>query len=196
MNTRNIPYFEINGNRYEIKKNRYLQAEFDEMKRNNALEEDEEIDYVKEQELSDKLEKLSKRKNELYDRYLETFDDEDERIYNKACVAYNVLLDQVEQSKGVVAKKRKQMLDMGEAIIIKALQINDKGETIRTENEAKDIWGDFCMEFGDVTRLKFIVFTVNYIVGNDEEYENPFIAQAKARAEQKANMRKGIAKAR
>ena len=194
MNARNIPYFEINGKRYEIKKNRYLQAEFDEMRRNTALEDGEEAEYVKEQELSDKLEKLAKRKDELYDKYLETFDDEDERIYNKECIAYNVLIDQINQSKGVVAKKRKQMLDMGEALIIKALQTNDKGETIRSEKEAKEIWGDFCMEFGDVTRLEFIVFTVNYIIGNDEDNENPFIAQAKARAEQKANMKKGIVK--
>ena len=192
MNTRNIPYFEINGTRYDIKKNRYLQAEFDEMKRGMELENDEELEYVKEQELSDKIEKLGKRKNELYDKYLETFDDEDERIYNKACVAYNVLLDQLNQSKGVTAKKRKQMLDMGEDIIIKALQTNDKGETIRTESEAKDIWNDFAIEYGEVTRIEFIVYTVNYIIGNDEEYENPFIAQAKAKAEQKANMRKGI----
>ena len=194
MTTRNTPYFEINGTRYDIKKNRYLQAEFDEMKRGMELTDDEELDYVKEQELAEKIEKLAKRKNELYDKYLETFDDEDERVYNKACVAYNVLLDQLNQSKGVTAKKRKQMLDLGEAIIIKALQTNDKGETIRTESEAKGIWNDFALEYGDMTRLEFVVYTVNYIIGNDEEYENPFIAQAKARAEQKANMKKGIAK--
>lgn len=194
MSIKNIPYFEINGKRYEIKKNRYLQAEFDEMKRNNALNEDEELEYVKEQELSDKLEKLAKRKNELYDKFLETFDDEDERIYNKACVAYNVLLDQLNQSKGITSKKRKQMFDMGEALIIKALQTNDKGETIRSENEAKLIWNDFVIEFGEMTKIEFIVYTINYIIGNDEEDENPFIAQAKAKAEQKANMKKGIGK--
>lgn len=196
MNTRNIPYFEINGKRYDIKKNRYLQAEFDEMKRNNTFEDDEELEYVKEQELADKIEKLGNRKNELYEKYLETFDDEDERIYNKACIAYNVLLDQLNNSKGLISKKRKQMLDMGEAIIIKALQINDKGETIRSENEAKEIWQDFVIEFGDIVRVEFIVFTINYLIGNDEDNENPFIAQAKAKAEQKANMRKGISKAK
>ena len=193
---KNIPYFEINGNRYEIKKNRYLQAEFDEMKRNNSLSDDEEVEYVKEQDLSDRLEKLSKRKNELYERYLETFEDEYERMYNKALVAYNNLVQELNESKGIIGKKRKQMLDMGENLIIKALQNNEKGESIRTESEAKDIWADFCMEYGDVVRIEFIVFTINYIIGNDEENENPFITQAKARAEQKANMKKGIAKAR
>lgn len=193
---RNIPFFELNGTRYEIKRNRYLQAEFDKMKGEKQFDDNEELEYVREQELQDKLEKLSKRKNELYDAYLETFSSEDEEKYNKACVAYDKLLEQLSNSKGVTAKKRNEMIDMGEALIIKSLQINDEGEAIRTEEEAKEIWNDLVAENGAMFRIEFIVFTINYIMGNDEDFENPFIAQAKAKAEQKANMRKGIAKAR
>lgn len=193
---RNIPFFELYGKRYEIKRNRYLQAEFDKMKGEKQFDDDEELEYVREQELQDKLEKLSKRKNELYDAYLETFSSEDEEKYNKACVAYDKLLEQLSNSKGITAKKRNEMIDMGEALIIKSLQINDEGEAIRTEEEAKEIWNDLVAENGAMFRIEFIVFTINYIMGNDEETENPFIAQAKAKAEQKANMRKGIAKAR
>ena len=51
MNKNNtIPFFEVNGNRYEIKRNRYLQAEFDEMKRGMELSEDEQVLLAKENE--------------------------------------------------------------------------------------------------------------------------------------------------
>lgn len=193
----NIPYFEINGTRYTIKRNRYLQAEFDEMKKSRQFNDDEELEYVREQELTDQLEKLSKRKEELYDKYLDTFDEEDEAKYNKARMAYDTLLVKVSETRGITSRKRKELIEMGEELIIKSLQINESGDKIRTEEEAKDIWSSFREEFGEVVKMEFVVFTINYIVGNDDDDTvNPFIAQAKAKAEQKANMRKGIAKAR
>lgn len=193
----NIPYFEINGTRYTIKRNRYLQAEFDEMKKSRKFNDDEELEYVREQELTEQLEKLSKRKDELYDKYLDTFDDEDEAKYNKARMAYDILLVKLSETKGVTAQKRRELVEIGEALIIKALQIDENGNTIRTQAEAKDIWDSFREEFGEVTKVEFIVFTINYIIGNDDDDTvNPFIAQAKAKAEQKANMKKGIAKAK
>jgi hypothetical protein len=193
----NIPYFEIDGTRYTIKRNRYLQAEFDEMKKSRQFNDDEELEYVREQELTEQLEKLSKRKDELYDKYLDTFDEEDEAKYNKARMAYDILLVKLSETRGVTSKKRKELIEIGEALIIKALQINDNGDTIRTEEQAKDIWSSFREEFGEVTKMEFVIFTINYIVGNDDDDTvNPFIAQAKAKAEQKANMRKGISKAK
>ena len=193
----NIPYFEIDGNRYTIKRNRYLQAEFDEMKKSREFSDDEELEYVREQELTDQLEKLAKRKDELYDKYLETFEDEDEAKFNKANMAYDILLQKLAETKGVTAKKRNELIELGETLIVKSLMVNDNGETIRTKNEAEHIWARFREEFGEVTKMEFVIFTINYIVGNDDDDTvNPFIAQAKAKAEQKANMKKGIAKAR
>ena len=85
---------------------------------------------------------------------------------------------------------------MGEKLIIKALQINEKGETIRTEEEAEKIWCELVDEYGQISAMEFVAFTLNYIMGADQEIENPFMTQAKAKAEQKANMRKGILKAK
>ena len=196
MSKKNIPSFEVNGTTYEIKRNRYLQAELDEMKRDIEMTDAEQVAYAKEQEFDTRLEKLRKRKDELYAKYLETFDEADEEIYNKALAAFNKMIDEAGQMESVSGKQRKQMIDMGEKLIIKALGINNLGETIRTEEEAKKIWTDFVDENGQITAVQFIVFTLNYIMGGDEDIENPFIAQAKAKAEQKANMKKGIVKAR
>ena len=193
----NIPYFEINGTRYTIKRTRYLQAEFDEIKKSRSFNDGEELEYVREQELTDQLEKLTKRKEELYDKYLTTFDDADQAMYEKARMAYDILLVKLSETRGVTAQKRKELIEIGELLIVKALQVNENGDKIRSEQEAIDIWEMFRVEFGDAVKIEFVIFTINYIIGNDDDDNvNPFIAQAKAKAEQKANMKKGIAKAK
>ena len=196
MSKKNIPFFEVNGKTYEIKRTRYLQAEFDEMKNGIEMTDEEQVAYAKEQDFDARLEKLRDRKDELYEKYLETFDEADEEKYNKALAAYNRLIDEAGQMESVSGKQRKRMIDMGERLIIKALQIDKDGKTIRTEDEAKSIWECFVEENGEVTAVQFVVFTINYIMGGDEDIENPFITQAKAKAEQRANMRKGIVKAK
>lgn len=199
MSKQNIPFFEIDGNRYEIKRTRYLQAEFDAMKSDLDMTDEEQIAFAKEQELDERLEKLVARKNELYDKYLETFSEEDEALYKKACAAYDAVVDSYGSMESINAKQRKKMVDMGEKLIIKSLQIDNKGNTIRTQEDADELWSRFVEEVGQANTIAFVLFALNYIIGNDDEIENPFLTQAKARAEQKAeqkaNMRKGIVKA-
>lgn len=196
MRTSNIPFFEVNGKKYEIKRNRYLQAEFDEIKKGFEMSDEEQIAYAKEQEFDDRLEKLRTRKDELYAKYLETFEEADEEMYRKASLAFDRLIEEAAKIESVSGKQRQRMIHAGEQIIIKALQIDKDGKTIRTEEEANSIWSDFKSEFGQVNTIEFVIFTVNYIIGGDEDMENPFITQAKAKAEQKASMKKGIVKAR
>ena len=196
MSKKNIPFFEVDGKTYEIKRNRYLQAEFDEMKNGIVMSDDEQVAYAKEQEFEERLEKLRDRKDELYAKYLETFDEADEEMYRKALTAYNRLIDEAKDMESISGKQRKQMIDMGERLIIQALQINEKGDNIRPEDEAKSIWETFVEQNGQIVAVQFVAFTINNIMGGDEDIENPFIAQAKAKAEQKANMKRGIAKAK
>jgi hypothetical protein len=196
MSKKNIPSFEVNGNTYEIKRNRYLQAELNEMQNDIAMTDEEQVAYAKEQEFDARLEKLRERKEELCAKYLETFDEADEAIYRKACEAFDRLIDEAGRMESISGKQRKKMIDLGEKLIIKALQIDNNGNTIRTQDEAKNIWESFVEENGQVITIQFIVFAINYIMGGDEDIENPFITQAKAKAEQRANMKKGIAKAR
>ena len=191
----NIPYFEVNGVGYAIKRNRYLQAEFDEMKKSLKMTDEEELEFAKEQEFDSRAEKLLKRKNELYDKYLETFDEEAEKLYKKAEIAYNLLLEEATRIENISAKRNQKMIDLGEKLIIKALTIDSEGKEIRTNIEAQTIWETFVSEIGKASAIQFIVFTINYIVGGDEDIDNPFLTQAKAKAEQRANMKKGIAKA-
>jgi hypothetical protein len=188
----NIPFFELDGQRYEIRRNRYLQAEFDAMKDDMQMTDEEQIAYAKEEDFSLRLEKLLKRKEELYEKYLETFDEKDEELYKKACVAYDKFIEENGKIESISHKQNKKMIDMGEQLIIKSLERNEKGDIIRTHKEAEEIWCKFVDEIGQYATMQFIVYTLNYIIGVDEENENPFVTQAKAKAEQKANMKKGL----
>ena len=192
----NVPYFELNGKRYEIKRNRYLQAEFDKLKNEIKFTDEEQIALTREEDFENRLVKLTERKQQLYEKWLETFDEKDEEMYRKACVAYDNLIEQEGKGESIIAKQRKRMFDLGEILIIKSLQINEKGETIRTEEEANDIWCNLVDEYGKFSAMEFVAYTLNYIMGADEELDNPFMTQAKAKAEQKANMKRGINKVR
>lgn len=196
-NPNNTPFFEINNEVYVIKRNRYLQAEFDLLQKSIELTDEEQLAFEKEQDFDERFEKLKKRKDELYAKFLETFDEADEQMYKKACDAYDNMLKQSSEMESIGGKHRKRMIDMGEKLIIKALQIDfNSGDEIRTTEEATNIWQSFVDENGKKLAIEFILYTMHYILGTDEETENPFMTQAKAKAEQKANMKKGIAKAR
>jgi hypothetical protein len=192
---KNIPTFEINGKTYEIRRTRYLMAEFDKRKNQLDMASDEDSKYEKQKNKLESLQKLAERKSELYDIYLTTFDDNDERLYNKCCEAYDKLYEEIKGLDNVIGEKQKALIDMSESLIIEALTRNENGEEIRTKEEANNIWCDYVVEIGKQTATEFVIYTINYILGIDNDDENPFLSQAKAKAEQrKANMRKGLQK--
>lgn len=190
-----IPSFEVNGKRYEIRRTRYLTAELDKWNNEIKMTDEEESESVKEQAKLDNLEKLAKRKEELYEKYLETFSQEDEEIYNKSCVAYEKLVDELAKSKNVVGKQRKKTIDCAEKLIIRALQLDEKGNETCSDEEAKEIWCTFVEEVGKSVAVEFVVYTANYILGGDEEEnENPFLKAQRTKMEKKLEQRKGLSK--
>jgi hypothetical protein len=190
---KNIPTFELNGQTYTFKRNRYLLAELDLIKSENKLSPEEEQSFVILQDNYNRLAKLQERVKELEDKYYETFDKKDEEIYEKAKKAYENLLREVSQKEidanGLSQKVQKQAIDNMERLIIIALQKDEKGKDIRTEKEANDIWCSYVDEIGTNNASEWLVYAFNYITGNDDENENPFVTQAKAKAEQRSKNR-------
>lgn len=193
--------FKANGKEYEIKRTNYLIAEFDKIKsENRALNAEEEQGFVLLQDKYMTIERLANRVLELESKYYETFDEKDGAIYEKAKALYEKRLEtlakfEVEQN-GIVNKIQKKSRENAKKLVIKALQVDRKGNQIRTEEEAKEIWGYFVEENGQDITDEWLTWFINYITGNDKVEDDPFVAQAKAKAEQKANMRKGISKVR
>ena len=191
--------FKANGKEYEIKRTNYLIAEFDKIKsENRALNAEEEQGFVILQDKYMAIERLAKRVLELESKYYETFDEKDGAIYERAKAHYEKQLEElakfeVEQN-GIVKKAQKNSVENAKKLVIKALQVDRKGNSIRTEEEANEIWDCFVEDNGQDNTDEWLVWFVNYITGNDKVEDDPFVAQAKAKAEQKAQMRKGISK--
>ena len=193
--------FSVNGNTYEIKRTNYLVEEFTRIKNENKdlnIEDNQKLHMLTEK--TARLEKLSKRVVELEDKFYETFDPKDEELYKKAneyfekeyaeAVRFELELN------GLTEKATQVGRNNATKLVIKALQVNHKGDTVRTEQEAKDIWNSYVEEVGLENSNEWLSCFLNFVTGRDEIDENPFVTQAKAKAEQKANMRKGILKAR
>ena len=195
----NVARFEVNGKEYIIKRNRYLKAKFEDMVENNsAMSNEEQKSYALLEEKYARLEKLALRVKELEDAYYENFDDEAGALYEKAKLQYEKLLKETVdfelEQNGIAGKIKKATIDNSEKLLICALQINDKGEEIRSKEEAQEIWCDYVDEVGQNSAVEWLLCFVNYITGNDKVEDDPFVSQAKAKAEQKANMKKGLNK--
>lgn len=199
MSTKYVPFFELDGNKYYFNRNRFLLAEFNRIKEENSVSEEDEGDYVILQDKYSRLEKIARRYKELEDAYFETFSDEARELYERAKEHYEKTLKDVteyeKETEGLSQRVQKQSVDNMEELIIIALQKDEKGNTIRTPEEANDIWCSYVDLVGKQVATEWLVFAVNYIIGNNgEEEENPFVAQEKAKAERRANMRKGFNK--
>ena len=194
--SKNVASFTANGNTYEIVRNRYLQAEYNRIAEESAgLTPNEERNYAILNEKVARLGKLAEKVNELEDAYYETFDDGAGALYEKAKAQYDKMFAEVVDFElkldGITKKVQSRAIETAEKVLIRALQLGNDGEEIRTEKEANDIWCGFVDEVGKAMAVEWLLYFITYITGNDAVEEDPFVAQAKAKAEQRANMKKG-----
>ena len=193
--------FTSNGNTYEIKRTNYIIKEFDKIKsENHKMSAEDEQGLAILQDKYTRISRLAERVLELESKFYETFAQEDEEIYEKAKAHYEKeyadLVKFEADQNGVAIKAHEQSLDNAKKLVIKALQVDNKGENIRTFEEATEIWEHYEEEVGLASSNEWLTWFINFISGRDNIDENPFVAQAKAKAEQKANMKKGILKAK
>lgn len=194
-----IPYFEVGGNRYEIRRNRFLMVEFEKIRESSNVEKNIGQEVIQAQKKLNRLNALNQRVDELYDKYLETFSDEDRARWEKAQAEYDKLFPEVMpllEKGGILERVDKLGTDNIEKLVIIALQYNEKGKAIRSKEEAENIWCAWVDEVGQVVAQQWLNAFANHIMGYDENDEDsPFLAQAKAKAEQQAkNRRQGMEK--
>ena len=191
-----IPFFELNGQRYEIKPTRYLIAEYDKLGDQNELSNEDKENAIKTQALIGDIQRYGEKVKELEERYFETFDDEDERKYLKIKALYEKKLDELtklEVETGSTTKLQKAGIDLLERIAIKGLaeQYFDFNE-----KHAEEIWGKYVEKIGNNATIEWLTGMSECLFRNEEELEeNDFLSQMRARKEQQALKRKnGIKK--
>ena len=190
------PYFEVKGTKYEIKRTRYLESEYDKITSESKLSDEQQsdfVDYAKlESEYTEILEKYSEAKDDYFDDVL---NEEKEKKY----LAFKKLSDSKynEMKEFEMTHKNISLKDMRELAYengIKLLYVALQEQYQLSQEQAKMVWEDFVDHFGKQTSMEWILVMTQSLFERDEEEENPFLKQAKAKAMQKAEQRKGLSK--
>lgn len=186
-----IPYFELNGKKYEIKRTRYLLAEYQKLTEESNLSNDDKENAIKVQGLIGDIKRYAEKTKELEDKFFETFDDEDERKYLKAKELYERKLEELtrlEIESGCTIRLQKQGVDLLEKIAIRGIaeQYFDFDEA-----KAKAIWEQYAELLGNDSTIEWLNAMNECLFRNTEEVEdNSFLSQMRKRAEERATNRK------
>lgn len=191
-----IPFFELNGQRYEIKRTRYLLAEYDKLGEESQLSNEDKANAIKAQSLIGDIQRYAEKVKELEEKYFETFDDEDERKYLKIKALYESKLDELtklEVESGSTTKLQKAGIDLLEKIAIKGLA---EQYFNFDESKAEKIWGDYVDTIGNNATIEWLTGMSECLFRDEEELEeNSFLSQMRKKAEQQAiNRKNGIKK--
>ena len=191
-----IPFFELNGQRYEIKPTRWLIAEYDKLGDESQLSNEDKANAIKAQSLIGDIQRYAEKVKELEEKYFETFDDEDERKYLKIKSLYESKLDELtklEVESGSTSKLQKAGIDLLEKIAIKGLA---EQYFNFDENKAQTIWEQYADKIGNNATIEWLTSMSECLFRSEEELEeNDFLSQMRARKEQQALKRKnGIKK--
>ena len=190
------PYFEVKGKTYEIKRTRYLETEYDRITSSSKLSAEQEslfADYIKlESEYNEIIEKfrnakddyfanvLDKEKKEIYLAFKELSDDKYKEIKEFNITNPDFSLNNIQ----------KMAYENGVKLLYVALQ----EQYSLSEEQAKLVWEDFVEHLGTQVAMEWILLMVQTLFEKDEEDENPFLKQAKAKAIQRMEHRNGLKK--
>lgn len=192
-----IPFFDLNGQRYEIKPTRYLLAEYDKLGEESELSNEDKANAIKAQSLIGDIQKYAEKVKELEEKYFDTFDDEDERKYLKAKALYEKALGELtalEVETGSTTKLQKAGIDLLEKVAIKGLA---EQYFNFDESKAQAIWEQYAQKLGNNATVEWLTAMSECLFRNEEEVEeeNSFLFQMRKKAEQRAiNRKNGIKK--
>lgn len=194
------PFFEVDGNRYEIKATRWLIAEYRRLNEENPISEEDRANITKVANLVADVKKFAEKSEECWEKLCEEPSEENQRIYllfkgmsDKAIADYNDFVTR----NGTIQNAMKHNVDILEQVAIKGL-----AEQYFNGNEhlAKQTWEKFVdtMESHDKVAEWLNAMAECLFVQEEEEAEdNSFLAQKrKADMTREENRKKGFRKMR
>lgn len=180
------PYFEVNGNKYEIKRTRYLLAEYDKLSNLTNITNEDKQNGIKAQKLITDVQKLAVKLEELENKYFEDFTNEIAKKQYDACnMAYEEALAKLakfESEHESTQKLQKAGINILEQIVIISLCENYK----LSNNEATEVWESYVDYVGKNFATEWLGAMSECIFGEQEEgEENSFLSQMKAKRQKK-----------
>lgn len=192
------PFFEVNGKKYEITRTRAVECEYEKIREQNKLD-DEQIsltnDYAK---LMLEYEEILEKYKGAKDEYFEDILNKDKKAKYKA---FKELSDEkfaeikdFELSNKEFSLTKVQDFAYKNGVELLVFALNEQ-HGVTTAN-ARAIWEDFEEHLGKETAKEWISVMVQTLFEREDEEENPFLKLAKAKAQQREEHRKGLAKAK
>lgn len=186
------PYFEVNGQKFEIKKTRWLIAEYDKLQKESDLSAEDKENAVKAQGLLGDIQRYAEKTQELWEIFTETYDDEDERRYKKAKSLYDSAISELaklEAETGSTMRLQKKGIDILEKIAIKGLA---EQHFNMDESKAEVVWENFVEKIGNDQTVEWLNYMAECLF-NEEKEEDDFLSQMRKKAQEKAdNRNKGL----
>lgn len=186
------PYFEVNGNRYEFKRTRWLIAEYNRLNEEMPLPSEDKANAVRANNLVADAKKFADKAEEMWEELCKNPTPENRSTYSmfkemsdEAVEKYNKFIAE----NNAINATFKHSVDILEMVAIKALS-----EQYFNFNEslAKQIWEAFVdsMESHDDV-AEWLMAMAECLFGEDEDEEDTgFLAQKRKMDEEKANNRK------
>lgn len=186
------PFFEVSGNRYEIKKTRYLVAEYDKLRKEApASAEDKENLSIAGNLVSD-VRKFAEKEQEWWDIFCETPNEENKSTYlmfkelsDNAIKRYNEFVAQ----NNTLEDSYQRTVNILEKLAIKALAEQYFGFN---EVAAKQTWEQFVdqAESHDYVANWLNAMAECLFAEDEEEEDNGFLAQKRKMDKERENARK------
>jgi hypothetical protein len=186
------PYFELNGNRYEFKKTRWLVAEYSRLNEENPLSDEDRANAVKASNLVSDVQKFAEKADECWNKLCEEPTEENQRIYlmfkamsDNAINDYNAFVSH-NDTLNIASKRNIEIL---EKIAIKALAEQYYNGN---ENLASQTWEQFVDTVNNNNKIgEWLNAMAECLFADDSEDEdNSFLAQKRKADEEKAANRK------
>lgn len=189
--SRILPFLEVDGQKYEIKPTRYLLVEYSKIGDENNLSEKDKTNAIKAKSMLEDIQRYAEKVNELWERFIETYDDEDERRYLKAKALHQKAVEEFtafEVETESTTKLQKASVDALEKIAIKGLAEQHFG---MDESKATEIWCKFVDELGKNNVVEWLTAMSECLFAQEEkEEDNSFLSQMRRNRELKHNRKK------
>lgn len=192
-----IPSFVVDGKTYEIRRTRYLECQYEQISQENSFTDEQQALLAQGTKLRMEYEELAEQFRPMKEKHFANMRDKELTAEYKAFKEeldelYKALTDfEINHKEVSMSALQKVAVDKAERLLILALceQYN------LDEENAKAVWCKYVDEIGVATASEWVMFMLDALF-NEEETNDPFLKQARAKAELKAEQRKGLSRVR
>ena len=186
------PFFKLNGVRYEIKKTRYLLAEYQRLGEELGSTDEEKALATKAISLLQEVKRYAVKLDEFEARFFETLDETDEKRYLKVKEYYQRALNDYAELEGadeLIKKVQKKNIDVLEQVAIIGIA---EGHFNLDMEKANAVWSEFVADKGNDFVVAWLTQMADCLFETEEDSDD-FLSQMRKRSEeQERNRRAGV----